>query len=233
MSFASCGFDWYMAHIVQWGRGTSGGSFMKALLASLLALAVQAVVSSSAHAFPISFAIDLSFPFEPAPVEGALSGTFRDAGVFRVESSLLPARGPAVLSLGQISDFNLTLPDFAVTRQDVDQGTCLSADRLPVCGFLFSNGQLLGLVGQYAMPTSDVRFAFRLDNTSPTVFDPGAIFQSVSIDNLDLGFTVASGFVSFRPIPEPASVLLFLAGSGAVGVALRRRGRPRPIRGAR
>jgi hypothetical protein len=199
---------------------------MRVLLASLLAVALQTAVSSPAQAFPVSFAIDLSFPFEPIGEEGALGGTFRDAGSFRVESSLLPSRGSALISFAQISEFSLRLPDFTIDAQHLDAGSCLSADRLPVCGFLFTDGQVRGLVGQYAMPTSDARFAFRLDNTSPSLFDTGAIFQGVSIDNLDVGFTVASGFVAVRPIPEPASMLLFGAGSMVAGLAARRRMRP-------
>ena len=195
---------------------------MRALLASLLAAAVQTVVSSPVHALPISFAIDLSFPSEPGTDRGALDGSFRNAGSFRVESSLLPAQGNALISFGQISEFNLRLPDFAIGPQHLDAGSCLSAAQLPVCGFLFTDGQLRGLVGQYSMPTSAPLFAFRLDNTSLTLFDPSPIFQSVSIENLGLERTVASGFVTVRPMPEPVSSILFGAGALASALALRR-----------
>ena len=195
---------------------------MRMLLASLLALAVQTLVSSPARAFPIPFTIDVSFPFEPSDVQGAIGGSFQNAGSFRVESSLLPTRGNALISFGQISDFSLRLPDFAVDAQHLSDGTCLSAAQLPVCGFLFSDGRIQGLVGQYAAPTSDPLFSFRLDNTSPNLFDPAPIFQAVSIESLAAGGTVASGFVSVRPVPEPVSSLLFGAGAGLVAMALRR-----------
>ena len=196
---------------------------MRTLLASLLAVAAQTMLSSSVHAFPMPFAIDLSFPFEPSADEGSLSGDFRNAGSFRVESSLLPTRGNALISFGQIEDFSLQLPEFAIDPTLLDQGSCLSDAQLPVCGFLFSDGRLQGLVGQYAMPTSSALYAFRLDNTSPTLFDASPIFQGVSIENLRLGSTVASGFVRVRPIPEPLSSILFVMGAGIVSAAARRR----------
>src|SRR5262245_26259929 len=185
-----------MARIVHSSRAIAGGSFMRTLLASLLAAALQAAVSSPVHASPIAFAIDLSFPFEPSGAEGSLAGSFRNAGSFRVESSLLPTRGNALISFGQISDFALRLPEFTVDPALLDQGTCQSATQLPVCGFLFSDGRLQGLVGQYATPTSNPLYAFRLDNTSPNLFDTSPIFQGISIENRRLGATVASGFVS-------------------------------------
>lgn len=197
---------------------------MRAFLASLLVAAVQTVVSSPVHASPITFAIDLSFPFEPFPAEGGLTGTFLNAGTFRVESSLLPAQGSALISFAQVSDFSLQLPDFTIGSGDLGAGTCGSAARLPVCGFLFTDGRLRGLVGQYSMPTSDARFAFHLDNTSVTLFDTSSIFQSVSIDNLQAGITVASGFAAVRqPMPEPVSSLLFGAGAVMAALAARRR----------
>jgi hypothetical protein len=227
MSSAANRVSFVMARILQPSRDTNGGSLMRALLASLLALALQTAVSSSVHAFPIPFAIDLTFPFEAGPQEGALEGSFRDAGSFQVESSLLPARGNALISFGQISDFSLRLPDFVIGPDLLSQGSCLTAAQLPVCGFLFSDGRLQGLVGQFSMPTSNPSYAFRLDNSSGNFFNPGAIFQSASIDNLDLGVTVASGFVTVRPIPEPLSTLLFAAGAGIVGLAGRQRSRRR------
>ena len=198
---------------------------MRALLASLLAVAAQTLVASSVHAFPIPFSIDLTFPFEAGPEAGALEGSFGNAGSFRVESSLLPARGNALISFGQISEFNLRLPDFVIGPDLLGQGNCLSAAELPVCGFLFTDGRLQGLVGQFSVPTSNPSYAFRLDNTSLSLFDPAAMFQGVSIENLRLGVTVASGFARVRPVPEPLSALLFAAGAGLVALAGRSRSR--------
>ncbi len=196
---------------------------MRVLLASLLAIALQAMVSSPGHAAPVPFAIDLSFPFEPGGTDGALRGTFLGAGTFHIESSLLTARGNALVAFGQISAFDLRLPDFTADAQHLGAGSCLSAAQLPVCGLLFTDGQVRGLVGQFSLSTSDPRFVFRFANTSPSLFDTTAIFQGVLIDDLNLPATVASGFVAIRPIPEPASSLLFGIGSLAAGVAARRR----------
>ena len=202
---------------------------MRTLLASLLAAALQAAVSSSVHASPIAFAIDLSFPFEPSGEEGSLAGSFPNAGSFRVESSLLPTRGNALISFGQISDFALQLPEFTVSPALLDRGTCLSAAQLPVCGFLFSDGRIQGLVGQYASPTSNPLYTFRLDNTSLTLFDTSPIFQGISVENRRLGRVVAGGFVTVRPLPEPFSAILFAAGAGLAGAAALRRPRSRVI----
>lgn len=200
---------------------------MRTLLASLLAMVLQAVSSGSVHASPVRFAIDLSFPFAPSGQQGSLAGSFLDAGSFRVESSLLPTRGNALISFAQISDFDLRLPEFAVDPGLLGQGTCLSAAQLPVCGFLFSDGQLRGLVGQFSTPTSNPLYAFRLNNTSPNLFDAAPIFQGISIENRRLGSTVASGFVTVRPVPEPLSAILFAAGAGAVWAGGLRRSRTR------
>lgn len=202
---------------------------MRALLASLLGFALQALVSSPVQAFPVSFAIDLSFPFESGATEGALAGTFPSAGSFHVESSLLPARGSALISFGQLSDFHLRLPDFTIGTAQLDGGSCNSAAQLPVCGFLFTDGQVRGLVGQFSLPTSDLRFAFRFDNTSPTLFDTSAIFQSVSLEDVSRGI-VSSGFVAVRPLPEPTSTLLLGGGAALTALAARRRMRPAALR---
>jgi hypothetical protein len=198
---------------------------MRVLLASLLTVALQTLVSSSGYAAPVAFTIDLSFPFEPGGDAGALSGSFPHAGSFRVESSILPGPAGAFISFGQITDFSLQLPDFAVDSQHLAAGTCVSAPAQPLCGFIFVENRVLGLVGQFSIPTSDPRFAFRFDNTSASFFAPAAIFQGISITNLQPGFTVASGFVTVRPVPEPASGLLLGAGALVAGLAARRSSR--------
>ena len=98
---------------------------MRMLLASVLAAALQTSVSAVAHASPVSFAVDLSFPFAPAPGHtSAPIGTFRNAGSFGVESSLLPSRGNALISFGQIHDFHLQLPELEVGPELLENGRC-------------------------------------------------------------------------------------------------------------
>lgn len=203
----------------------------RSALCSSLVLAAL-LVSSRAEAASVSFVIDLDFPFAPTPGSAlGIQGTFVEAARFDVDSALLPSGTISFVPYARLDAFSVSLPVLSVGQGEKNGGTCLSMNR-PPCGILFLGGEPVSLVGQFSIPGAGGQFNFRFDNTGPGFLSPDAIFQSVSIEDLSAPFrqTVASGFATIRPVPEPVSMLLFLAGGAAVGRALRRRDGSRATR---
>jgi len=186
-----------------------------------------------ASASALSFALDLEIAESIS--DTAPAGVYRRAGEFRVNSSLLESepgvpRTLSLISWNQVRSFSLDLPGIGLNDSHLTAGTCLAAGVLPSCGLLFTGSTYLGLVGQYSIPNAlaSPGYNLRLDNTSSSLLSPDAIFQSVSIEDLDLGFTVAGGSLSVRPIPEPSSVLALLFGAAVIGIACRKSSTQRP-----
>ena len=186
---------------------------------TLLTVSLALGLGAEAEASSLSFAIDIGIV--ESIDETIETGVYRGAGRLAFDESLVAESSFAVVSWSQISAFSLDLSPFALDLESLRSGSCITAQRLPLCGLLFVNGELQGIVGQYSIPSPI--YALRLDNTSPSLFDAGLDFQSTSIESLDLGFVVAGGFVSARPIPEPSSVAAFAIGAAIVGFSLRRR----------
>jgi hypothetical protein len=177
------------------------------------------------EAASLSYAIDLSFPFEPLGESNLeVQGTFREAARFRIDSDLLPADTITFVPYSRVDSFSLSLPTLSLGQREKDGGSCLT-DVRPPCGLLFVGVKPLTFVGQFSIADPSGRFNFRLDNTGPGLASPGPLFQSASIEDLGPGLfvTVTSGFAVVRPVPEPASMLLLTAGGIAVGNAVRRR----------
>lgn len=188
-------------------------------LSSLILAAMFLLAPSTAPAMSMRYAIDLDVVDSISP---ALEpGYYRRIGGFRIEESLLSPVA-TFIPWAELSDFTLTLPSHTLGSTNVDSGSCLTAAQVPFCGIWFLGDRLQGIVGQFSMP-ADPFFYFRLDNTSPTLFDPGALYQSMTLEDLSLGYAVASGQVSIRPVPEPSAIALFLLGALLIAVAVRGR----------
>jgi len=188
-------------------------------LSSLILAAMFLLAPSTAPAMSMRYAIDLDVIDSISP---ALEpGYYRRIGGFRIDDSLLSPVA-TFIPWAELSDFTLTLPNHTLGTASADSGSCLTAAQVPFCGIWFLGDRLQGIVGQFSMAADPLNL-FRFDNTSPSLFDPGALYQGMSLEDLSLGYTVASGQVSIRPVPEPASIALFLLGALLISVAVRRR----------
>lgn len=177
--------------------------------------------ATPARAASLEYVIEIGIVESVSPDLAA--GYYGRAGRFSFNEELVPETGNAIISWSQMSDFSIDLSPLALSLDHLRAGRCITSDQLPVCGLLFRDGEYAGIVGQYSIADS-FRFALRLDNTSPSLFDTGQVFQSASIEDLDLGEVVAGGFVtvSARPMPEPGSVVFFSIGVALVALSLRR-----------
>jgi hypothetical protein len=196
---------------------------MSMILRSALAALVLLAAPTLAKAYPLDYAIDLSFldsGYDESPY--AYSGTYLGAGRFSVDATLLRGGGNTLVSFAQVSDFSFSLPGVTIGKEDLGKGTCVTAALLPFCGLFFSGTTPLGFVGQYSIAGGG--YSLRLDNTSGGLFDPSPGFNTVSFDDLDPRFnvSVAVADVSLRPVPEPSSIAVLGIGALVLGFAWRR-----------
>ncbi len=179
-----------------------------------------------AEAASTSYVIDFSFPFDPVPGSRfGVRGDFLEAARFEIDSSLLRADTLNFVPYARLQGFSVQLPAVSLGQQQKNRGSCITNAR-PPCGLLFVGTEPLTLVGQFSIADPSGRFNFRLNNTGPFSASPDAIFQGVSIEDLDprIFSTVANGFARIRqPIPEPGAMLLLASGGVVVGCALHRR----------
>jgi hypothetical protein len=195
-------------------------------IASVLAVSVLLLLAPGrSQAASLPFVIDLSFPFDPVPGSSlSVQGTFLEAASFQVDSSLLRARRINFVPFNRLDAFTLGLPVLSLSPGEVRAGTCGTGVR-PPCGILFVGTRPLTLVGAFNAPSASGAFSFGLANTGMSGFNPDPRFQTATIFDSAARVVVASGFATIRPVPEPSSLLLLLAGGLAVRRAVRNRHR--------
>jgi hypothetical protein len=189
----------------------------------------------------ISYRMSADLPFVSP---GAESFAGAHAGSFSFDERLLPSDGNALVSWAQMETLSFDVGGITLDRSDVAGGQC-GGGALPVCGVWFRDGELQGFVNQFVFPETSAGYRLRLQNTSGELegwSDPRAGFQSIAIEDLGLGFAVASGFVEFSrvevnlsslgvpespPVPEPGGLLLFAAALIAAAKVTREAARER------